>query len=141
MQRNFCVLALVIGACLLFTACNFGPVVDPPSVPVEIRLEATPQAVTAAGNLSLTAKVKYGGAFVGTVETRVVLYDGDLAVGETNVSDPPLSSNLPGDYAFQINVPITRNQNGTRSYTAKAFFDQNRKSLGSEPLLVNVNIP
>jgi hypothetical protein len=141
MRKSSFVIAVVIGACPSFTACNFGPVVDPPSVPVEIRLEATPQAVTAAGDLSLMAKVKYGGAFVGTVETRVVFYDGNLAVGETNVSDPPLSSNLPGDYAFRINVPITRNQNGTRSYMAKAFFDQNRKSLGSEPLLVNVNIP
>ncbi|NJK43543.1 MAG: hypothetical protein HC933_04090 [Pleurocapsa sp. SU_196_0] len=67
---------------------------------------------------------------MGTVETRVVFYDGTLALGETNVSDPPLSSNLPGDYAFQISVPITKNQNGTRSYTAKAFFDQNRKKSG-----------
>jgi hypothetical protein len=127
--------------CLSFTACQFGGIVNPPSFPTEIRLEAGSKIVTTAGNLNLTAKVRYGGAFVGTVRTRVVFYDGDLSVGETVVSDSLLDSNLSGEYAFQVSVSLNREQNGVRSYKAVAFYDQDQRRLETVPITVQVAIP
>jgi hypothetical protein len=123
------------------TACNFGLIVDPPQVPTEIRLEVSSRDVTASGNLILTAKIKYEGGQAGGVETRVEFFDGDLEVAQTTVSDPPLNSGLQVDYAFKTTVVLSKAQNGVHSYRAKAVFDNDKKSLESAPIVVNVNIP
>ncbi|NJK43544.1 MAG: hypothetical protein HC933_04095 [Pleurocapsa sp. SU_196_0] len=140
-RRDVLIGALLIGNVLSFTACNVGPVVDPPQVPTQIRLESSSTNVTASGNLTLTAKIKYEGSQAGGVETRVEFYDGDLEVGETTISDPPLNSGLQVDYAFKTTILISKAQNGARSYTAKALYENDKKTLVSTPIVVNVNIP
>jgi hypothetical protein len=140
-RRDIFVGASLVGTFLFLTACNFGFIVDPPQVPTQIRLESSSSNVTSSGNLTLTAKIKYEGSQAGGVETRVEFYDGDLEVGETTISDPPLNSGLQVDYAFKTTILLSKAQNGARSYTAKALYENDKKTLVSTPIVVNVNIP
>jgi hypothetical protein len=126
--------------CLSFTACSFGLIVDPPPFPASIRLESTSNDITVPKSITLIANIKFGGSG-GATETKVKFYDGDIEVGEVTDSDPPLSSGLPGEYAFQTMILLSKAQNGEHLYTARALYENDKRSLDSSPVVVNVNIP
>lgn len=121
-RQSWTVLTVSLG--LLLTAC---PSSTPPpaadTTAPTVSLTASPSSVTTAGNVTLSAPATDA---VGV--TKVVFFQGSTQLGE-DTSAP-----------YTWSDPLTRAQNGTRSYSAKAF-DAAENEGRSSAQNVTVNIP
>jgi len=109
-----------IALLLLLVACT--PVGD--TTPPSVSLSASPTTVTDYSPLTLTANASDNKGV-----TRVEFYDGSQKIGEDTT---------PAD-GFSLSFRLKSSDNGSKSYTAKAF-DAAGNSATSSPVSVSVNI-
>ena len=96
------------------------------TTPPTVSLTASPTALTAPGNVNLTATASDNS---GTV-SRVEIYDNGALVNACTKTAAP----------FTCTIAMTSANNGSHSYTAKAY-DPSSNSATSGPVIVTVNIP
>jgi Bacterial Ig domain len=100
---------------------NIAP--GPDTVPPTVSLSSTSSTVIVAGSIKLTATASDN---LGV--SKVEFYDGTTKLGE-DTSTP-----------FEQTINFVRANNGSKSFTAKAF-DAANNSASSDPVVVGVNIP
>jgi chitinase len=95
----------------------------PDTIAPVISLQADQTTVTVTGNLNLSATASDAGGL-----DRVEFYDNGVLIGTDSTSP------------YTLAVPITRSNNGSHRYTAKAY-DTSANTATSAPVDVTVNIP
>ncbi|ACO47253.1 Ig-like domain-containing protein [Deinococcus deserti] len=112
--------AFLLGTLLI--GCGTTGTVEVDTTPPTVALGATPNSLTAAGNVVLKAEAKDNVAV-----TKVEFYEGDKKIGEDTTA--------PFEFTAALNI----SQNGKRTYTATAYDAAGNKTSASTEITVAIS--
>lgn len=115
---------LLTGSALLLASCNNDPAPSPDTTAPTVNVTANPTGVTAAGTVSLSANASDN---VGV--TKVEFYRGSTLIATDTAAPYTASDN------------VTSAQNGTLTYTAKAYDAAGNTQSASQNVTVNIAAP